>query len=237
MDTPGAQSTITKAQQNDWKRVAAEAAARQLSDGMVIGLGSGTTAQFAVEAIGHRVKEGLRIIGVSTSEKTADQARALGIPLSTLADHPQLDLTIDGADEVESSTLHLIKGGGGNLLREKIVAAASQRLLIVADPTKVVQQLGKHPLPVEVVPFGWQTTEERLTRLGANPLLRKNADGSPYVTDGGHYILDCAFGHIPAASQLAAQLDEVVGVVEHGLFLGMTWQVLVGSSQGVETLP
>ena len=237
MNTPGEQKQVTQTQQDDWKRTAAQAAAGQLSNGMIIGLGSGTTAQFAVEAIGHRVQEGLRIVGVATSEKTADQARALGIPLSTLAEHPRLDLTIDGADEVESSTLQLMKGGGGNLLREKIVAAASSRLVIVVDRTKVVQQLGKHPLPVEVVPFGWQSTEQRLALLGANPLLRTHSDGSPYVTDGGHYILDCAFGVIPSPGQLAAKLDEIVGVVEHGLFLGMTSRVLVAGPNGVETLP
>jgi ribose 5-phosphate isomerase A len=237
VNSTGEQNQVTKEQQDEWKRVAAQAAARQLSDGMIIGLGSGSTAQFAVDAIGQRVKEGLQIIGVSTSEKTADQARALGIPLSTLAEHPRLDLTIDGADEVEVGNLNLIKGGGGNLLREKIVAAASKRLMIVVDRTKVVQRLGAHPLPIEVVPFGWQSTEQRLSHLHAEPVLRTNADGSPYITDGGHYILDCAFGSIPSPSELATKLDEIVGVVEHGLFIGMTSQVLVAGPEGVQTLP
>ena len=236
MNITGEQNQITKAQQDEWKRVAAQAAARQLSDGMIIGLGSGTTAQFAVDAIGQRVKEGLHITGVSTSEKTADQARALGISLSTLDEHPRLDLTIDGADEVEVNTLNLIKGGGGNLLREKIVAAASDRLIIVVDRTKIVQQLGAHPLPIEVVPFGWQSTKQRLSLLDAKPLLRTNADSSSYITDGGHYILDCAFGCITSPSQLDTKLDEVVGVVEHGLFIGLASQVLVAGPHGVETL-
>ena len=236
MNITGEHDQVTKAQQDEWKRIAAQSAAHQLTDGMVIGLGSGTTAQFAVDAIGQRVKEGLRIIGVSTSEKTAGQARALDIPLATLAEYPRLDLTIDGADEVEVNNLNLIKGGGGNLLREKIVAAASDRLLIVADRTKIVQRLGAHPLPVEVVPFGWQSTQQRLSRLNAKPVLRTNADGSPFITDGGHYIFDCAFELIESPRELDTKLDQVVGVVEHGLFIGMTWQVLVAGPDGVETL-
>ncbi len=225
-------------EQDSWKKAAARQAIALLKDGEIVGLGSGTTATMAVDVIGERVKqEGLRIIGVSTSEKTADQARRLGIPLATLAEYPRLDVTVDGADEVESSSLSLIKGGGGNLLREKIVASASARLVIVADRTKIVKRLGRHPLPVEVVPFGWQSTEVRLRDLGAKPTVRANPDGSPYVTEGGHYILDCAFGEISSPSSLAAQLDDVVGVVEHGLFIGMTSQVLVGSAEGVSVLP
>ncbi|HEX4169954.1 MAG TPA: ribose-5-phosphate isomerase RpiA [Bryobacteraceae bacterium] len=225
-----------QSQQDEWKQEAATAVVEQLKDGMIIGLGSGSTAQFAVDAIGKRVRQGLTIIGVSTSEKTADQARRLGIPLSTLADYPVLDLTIDGADEVANHSLDLIKGGGGNLLREKIVATASKRLAIVVDNTKIVEKLGAHPLPVEVVPFGWQTTEQRLSALGAKPILRCNQDGSPYVTDGGHYILDCAFGLIDAPDNLAKKLDDVVGVVEHGLFIGLAWQVTVAGPGGVKLL-
>ncbi len=232
-----AQPELTnKSQQDQWKRDAAAAAVEQVTDGMILGLGSGSTAQLAVDELGKRVQKGLRIIGVSTSEKTADQARQLGISLSTLAEYPKLDLTIDGADEAQPGTLNLIKGGGGNLLREKIIASASRRLTIVVDQTKVVEKLGAHPLPVEVVPFGWQSTEQRLLALGAKPVLRTNADGSAYITDGGHYILDCSFGLIQAPEELATALDDVVGVVEHGLFIGMAAQVLVAGSEGVKTL-
>ena len=226
----------SKSQQDQWKRTAAAAAVEQVTDGLILGLGSGSTAQLAVDELGKRVQKGLRVIGVSTSEKTADQARQLGISLSTLAEYPKLDLTIDGADEAQPGTLNLIKGGGGNLLREKIIASASRRLTIVVDQTKVVEKLGAHPLPVEVVPFGWQSTEQRLLALGAKPVLRTNADGSTYITDGGHYILDCSFGLISAPEELATALDDVVGVVEHGLFIGMASQVLVAGPEGVKTL-
>ncbi len=225
-----------KSQQDTWKREAAKAAVAQLQSGMIVGLGSGSTAQLAVDAIGERVKSGLQIIGVSTSEKTQEQARQLGIPTATLAEYPQLDITLDGADEVETHGLSLIKGGGGNLLREKIVAVSSKRLVIVVDGTKIVDKLGAHPLPVEVVPFGWQTTERRLRDLGGNPVMRRDEKGSEYITDGGHYILDCSFGLIDSPGTLARQLDDVVGVVEHGLFLGLAWQVTVAGAAGVRVL-
>ncbi len=219
------------------KEEAAHAAAAEVHDGAVVGLGSGTTATRAVKAIGKRVAEGLRIIGVSTSEKTAELARGLNIPLSTLAEHPEIDVTIDGADEVELGTLQLIKGGGGNLLREKIVATSSARLVIVVDRTKLVDHLGTHfPVPVEVVQFGWETTAKRLEDLRAGPQLRKNADGSAYITDGGNYILDCAFGPISSPVALAQQLDSVVGVVEHGIFIGLTSKVIIGAPEGIKVL-
>ena len=157
-----------------FKEAAANLATAQLTDGMVVGLGSGTTATLAVAAIGRRVQEGLKIFGIPTSEKIADQARTLGIPLCTLEDRPTIDVTIDGADEVETGTLNLIKGGGGNLLREKIVAVASSRMIVVVDETKVVSQLGsRSAIPVEVVPFGWKTTAKRLEKIGAQPTLRR----------------------------------------------------------------
>jgi len=222
---------------NQFKEAAAEAAAAQVKDGMIVGLGSGTTATLAVKAIGKRVSQGLRIIGVPTSEQTAQLARSLGIPLSTLGEHARLDLTIDGADEVEVSTLNLIKGLGGALLREKIVASATARFVVIVDETKLVKQLGTHdPVPVEVIPFGWQLTEARLRRLGAKPALRMKADGQPYITDGGHYILDCTFGLIASPAELDIALDKTVGVVEHGLFVGMASQVVVGGPEGVKTL-
>jgi ribose 5-phosphate isomerase A len=219
------------------KQAAGELAAAQLQDGMIVGLGSGTTAALAVAAIGRRVKKGLRITGIATSEKTADQARQLDIPLSTLEDHQEIDVTIDGADEVESGTLNLIKGGGGNLLREKIVASASARMIIVADDRKVVNQLGtRSALPVEIVPFGWRTTANRLSLLGARPTLRLRPDGSTFITDGGHYILDCALGLLSDARLLQDSLNGVVGVVEHGLFIGIAHEAFVGEPDGVKIM-
>lgn len=222
---------------NQFKEAAARAAVEQLEDGMVVGLGSGTTASLAVSEIGRRVREGLRIIGISTSEQTAELARNLGIDLSTLAKHDRIDVTIDGADEVEIGTLHLIKGGGGNLLREKIVAASSAKLVIVADESKLVHRLGsKAKLPVEVVPFGWQATANRLRRSGTDPVLRQSADGEIFRTDGGHYILDCFDGPIADPFALQAQLDGAIGVVEHGLFLGLASEAFIGGPEGVASL-
>jgi ribose 5-phosphate isomerase A len=221
------------------KEAAAEAAAQRLEDGMIVGLGSGTTATLAVAAIGKRVKEGLRIIGIPTSEQTAEQARSLGIQLATFADYNRIDVAIDGADEVELGSLNLIKGGGGNQLREKIVAKASSRFIIIVDETKIVEKLGsKAKVPVEVVQFGWQATQRLLAELHLNPGRRmtKDNDQKPFITDGGNYILDCAVGPIAAANTLQEQLDSTVGVVEHGLFLGMTSEVLIGSEQGVKIL-
>jgi ribose 5-phosphate isomerase A len=219
------------------KIAAAESAAAQVIDGMVVGLGSGSTAAFAVSALGRRVREGLRIVGIPTSEHTAAQARALGIPLSSLAEEPQIDLTIDGADEVESGKLNLIKGGGGALLREKIVASASRRLAIVIHDSKLVSRLGsKFPMPAEVVPFGWQATARRLANLGAKPLLRRNPDGEPFRSDGGNYILDCPFEEIASVEALAERLDHVVGLVEHGFFIGMASEVHVAGTDGVRVL-
>jgi len=223
---------------NCFKQAAADSAADELRDGMIVGLGSGTTATLAVAAIGLRVSQGLRIIGIPTSEKTADQARLLNIPLSTLEERPAIDVTIDGADELQPGTLNLIKGGGGNLLREKIVAMASSRLIIIADERKVVGELGKGaiPLPVEVVPFGWKTTAHRLERLGARPKLRLSPDGKAFLSDGGHYILDCAFESIANALKIQADLDGIVGLVEHGLFIGIATQAFVGGPDGVRIL-
>lgn len=227
----------TNVSQDDLKRLAAKAAARELENGMVVGLGSGTTATLVVQAIGVRVKEGLRITGIPTSERTAGLARDLGIPLSTLGEHSQIDVTIDGADEVERGTLDLIKGGGGNHLREKIVAAASSRLIIAVDESKLVSHLGdRAKLPVEVARFGWESTARSLSKLNGAPTLRLRADGEPFITDGGNYILDCAFGRIESARTLQRELDSIVGVIEHGLFLGMASLVLIGTSHGLQTI-
>lgn len=218
------------------KEIAANAAVERLESGLVVGLGSGTTSELALAAIGRRVKEGLRIIGIPTSERIAGLARGMAIPLSTLDEHPAVDVTIDGADEVEIGTLHLIKGGGGNLLREKIVAASSKRLVIAADASKVVEHLGTGwAIPVEVVPFGCQATEKRLQESGAKTTLRVR-EGKTYLTDGGHYIIDCAYGPILDPPRLAAELDRTVGVVEHGLFLGMACEAFIGGLDGVKRM-
>lgn len=222
---------------DDQKRVAAEAAVELVQDGMVVGLGTGSTAAFAIDALAERVRQGLRIIGIPTSERSGRQAQAGGIPLGTLEEHHRIALTIDGADEIARGSLDLIKGLGGALLREKIVAAASDRLVIVADSAKLVDGLGTGvPVPVEVVPFGWQTTAERLKRLGANPVLRRDGTGQAFHTDGGNLILDCGFGPIADAARLEPALSHVVGVVESGLFIGMADLALVAGDAGVQRL-
>jgi len=219
------------------KAAAAESAAALVKDGMIVGLGSGTTAALAVKAIGRRVREGLKITGIPTSEDTTALARELGIPLTDLDASTQIEMTIDGADEVEQKTLNLIKGHGGALLREKIVANVTKKLVIVVDESKIVDRLAaKFPVPVEVVQFGWQATERQLTALGAKPKLRQGADGNPFISDGGHYILDCAFPPTVDAQALAKELDHVVGLVEHGLFIGFAKEVHVASASGVRIM-
>ncbi len=221
---------------NKLKQAAAKAAAAELQDGMIVGLGSGSTAKLVVDEIGLRVKDGLRIVGIPTSEQTGAQAQGLGIPLTTLGEHAQIDVTIDGADEVELGTLNLIKGGGGNQLREKIVAAASARLVITVDESKLVEHLGQRaPVPVEVAQFGWQATERSLAKLGATPTLRQHA-GKAFITDGGNYILDCVFGPIKSVKDLEQKLNDVVGVIEHGLFIGMASLVIIGTDNGVKRM-
>ncbi|HUO35345.1 MAG TPA: ribose-5-phosphate isomerase RpiA [Candidatus Acidoferrum sp.] len=225
-------------QQNQEKKAAAIAAAKMVETGMVIGLGTGTTAKFLVDEIGRRVaQENLRIIAMATSEKTAEQARRLQIPLATFAERTDIDLTIDGADEVVSGPLYLVKGHGGALLREKIVAAASRRMFVIVDESKIVAKLGTTmSIPVEVVPFGWETTRKRLEALGAKTSLRMGEGSSPFITDGGHMILDCDFGPLDNPKETAHHLDHVVGAVEHGLFLGFAEKVFVGGPQGVRVL-
>lgn len=225
-------------EQNEWKKAAAEAAADLVEDGMVLGLGTGSTTAYFINALGRRLAEdGLRITGIPTSAQTEAQARSLKIPLTSFAEHAQVDLTVDGADEVELGSLYLIKGHGGALLREKIVAAASRRMVVVADESKLVEQLGSLvAVPVEVVRFGWQATGRRLTQIGANPSLRLGADKKPFITDGGNYIMDCAFGPITDPKEIAHHLDHVVGAVEHGLFLGLAKEVVVAGRDGVRTL-
>jgi ribose 5-phosphate isomerase A len=219
------------------KKEAALLALTFVKDGMLLGLGTGSTATFFVEALGQKVKDGLQVEGVPTSEDTRALALRLGIKVVDLPFDRPLDLTIDGADEVEVSTLNLIKGLGGALLREKIVASASAKMIVVVDESKLVNKLGsKAPVPVEIVQFGWQRTSERLKRLGAEPVLRLGKDGKPFITDGGNYITDCRFGQIEHPGQLADELAKVVGVVETGLFIGIASLVIAAKSDGVKQI-
>src|SRR5262249_55494041 len=219
------------------KRAAAEAAAALVEDGMVVGLGTGSTAAFAVEALGRRHRQGLRFLGIPTSERTAAQARAAGIPLTSFAEHRQIDLTIDGADEGERGTLNLIKGLGGALLGEKIVAATSRRLAIVVDGSKLVDRLGTHsPVPVEVVAFGLEATQAALEVLGASTRLRLSQAGDPFVSDNGNRILDCSFGPIADPARLEQRIRLIVGVVESGIFIGRADPVFGADAAGVHRL-
>ncbi|MEE8232655.1 MAG: ribose-5-phosphate isomerase RpiA [Thermoplasmata archaeon] len=219
----------------EWKRRAAEAAVDRVEDGMVLGLGTGSTVRYAVERLGRRVAEGWELAGVPTSRATAELARELQIPLTTLDEHPSLDLTIDGADEVDPR-LDLIKGLGGALLREKIVAAASEAFLVVVDEGKAVEGLGERaPLPVEVLPFGARRTRSRLEALGCEPTLRR-AGEAPFRTDNGNYMIHCRFEGIADPRELAGRLKEIPGVIEHGLFLEMADAVFVGTAAGVKEM-
>jgi ribose 5-phosphate isomerase A len=223
-------------ERDELKRAAALRAIEEVADGMVLGLGTGSTAAFVIEGLAARVKAGLHIVGIPSSERTATQARRLGIPIATFAEYQKLDMTIDGADEVELGTLHLIKGLGGALLREKIVAAASRRLVIVVDQEKLVERLGEHTaVPVEVTRFGWQATAGALAALGSTPERRYSGE-EPFVTDEGHFILDCRFGPIADPAALETRLAMTVGAVENGLFVGRSSMVVVASSAGVEVL-
>ncbi|MFQ5854800.1 MAG: ribose-5-phosphate isomerase RpiA [Anaerolineae bacterium] len=217
------------------KRNAAERVAEFVESGMILGLGTGSTVFYVLRWLGERISQGeLRdIVGVPTSKAAARQAREFGIPLTTLEDHSRLDLTIDGADEVDPD-LNLIKGLGGALLWEKIVAVASRQLIITVDESKLVDRLGtRSPLPVEVVPFGWRLQMTYLEALGAQPTLRHTADGEPYLTDGGHYIIDCEFAGIDDPYTLATTLNAQPGIVDNGLFLDMADVVVVGTPEGV----
>ena len=213
------------------KQRAAAAAAELITDGMVLGLGTGTTASYLVQILGERVRQGLRIQGVPTSEATRQLAVAEGVPLTTLEEQPVLDLCLDGADEVDPE-LNLIKGGGGALLREKIVASAARQRIIMVDVSKCVDSLGAFPLAVEVIPFGWEVTRRQLEQFGGVPALRQR-EGKPFVTDQGHYIIDCALSQIEDAPRLNHQLNQLPGVVENGLFVDMTDRLIIGSPDGI----
>jgi len=223
------------------KRQAAARALDEVREGMKLGLGTGSTAKHFVELLGERVRGGLNVVGVPTSEVTRADALRCGIALTTLDDIDRLDLTVDGADEVDPD-LNLIKGGGGALLREKIVAAASDRMIVIADDSKWVDALGRFPLPVEVVPFGLAATKRAMLQafaasgVSGQMVVRQGKDGHVFVTDGGHWIVDAHLGRIADPPRLAALLSTIPGVVEHGLFIGLASMAILAGSQGIRVV-
>lgn len=227
--------------QDTLKRTAAAKALEYLTDGMKLGLGTGSTAEIFLELLAARIRGGLNVIGTATSERTAEKARTLGIPLAGLDDLAPLDLTVDGADEADRK-LNLIKGGGGALLREKLVAVASKRMIVIADKTKLVPRLGRYPLPVEVLEFGQKTTALRIAETFAQlgydnvPVTLRSRDGLTFVSDSGNLIYDCGLGAIASASKLALALANLPGVVEHGLFIGMATTLIVAHPRKVEVI-
>lgn len=233
---------MTEAATSALKRAAAARAVEFVRPGMKLGLGTGSTAELFLDCLAERIRGGLEIIGTPTSERTAEKARALGIPLADLDDLRQLDLAVDGADQADFR-LNLIKGGGGALLREKIVAASAARMVVIADESKLAGQLGAFPLPVEVVAFGHRTTRARIiaaaARLGYSglaPDLRMAAGGHAFRTDSGNYIYDCPFGAIGDPAELAAALSQVTGIVEHGLFCGIASVLVIAGAEGVRVI-
>jgi ribose 5-phosphate isomerase A len=222
-------------EQQEMKKQAADKAAQYIEDGMIIGLGTGSTVEFAIKKIGELVHDGLHIKGIPTSLKTKRLATELQIPLTELDEHTEIDVTIDGADEVDSN-LNLIKGGGGALTREKIIAYHSKKVIIIVDETKIVKGLGCDSfLPVEVTKFGWQATKKALEAMGCTAELRKIMDEA-FITDNQNYILDCDFGKIAEPEALEKEINNIPGVLENGLFIGLADEVIVGSKQGIMTL-
>ena len=213
------------------KQHAAEAAVEYVKDGMIVGLGTGSTTEFAVKKLGERVRDGLAIRGIPTSDVTKVQAEEEGIPLIDFSETMYIDLTIDGADEIDVN-LNMIKGGGAALLREKIVASASKEEIIIVSHEKFVKQLGSFPLPVEVIPFGWQVIFNQLETLGGSPDLRLK-QGQPLLTDQGNYIIDCRFRQIIDASQLEQRLNMIPGVVENGLFTGLCTRMIMAEGEKI----
>jgi len=214
------------------KEAAARAAVELVQAGEIVGLGSGSTATHFVRFLAERVRQGLKVMGIPTSQATQELAEQLGIPLTALEAHPQIDIDIDGADEFDPQ-LNLIKGGGGAFLREKVIASVSKRFVVIADSAKQVKHLGKFPLPVEVIAFAQSLIAPKIRSFGAEVVLRRHADGRAYVTDEGHHILDCTFGTIEDPPALAANIRKIPGVVEHGLFIGMAEMALVGRNGNV----
>ena len=221
--------------EHEQKQAAAAKAVTFIKDGMVVGLGTGSTAAKMVDLVGEKVAAGLRITGVPTSEATAAQARNLGIPVVGLDKVSIIDLTIDGTDEVDPKG-RLIKGGGGAHLREKIVASLSDKMIVIAEAKKKVDQLGAFKLPVEVVQFVAPALKPKLEALGCRPELRQTKDGTPFVTDEGNYIYDCDFGKIDEPESLALELSNMPGVVEHGLFIGFADTIIIGTDDGIEVI-
>jgi ribose 5-phosphate isomerase A len=220
----------------DTKRRAGARAVEFIDDGMAVGLGTGSTAYWMVESLGRRVRAGLRVRCIPTSRRTEEQARSLGIPLVTFSEVGQLDLAIDGADEIGPG-LALIKGGGGALLREKLVARAARRFVVIADASKRVETLGRFPLPVEVAPFAWEVTARRVAEAtSAEPQLRRDERGEVYLTDNGNYILDCRCLEIRDPERTERELKLLTGVVECGLFVGMAELAIVATDEAVEII-
>jgi ribose 5-phosphate isomerase A len=219
------------------KQTAAAAAADLVADGMLVGLGTGSTASYAIKRLGERFRDGLRFTGVPTSVASAEIARVFGIPLIDSPTATPIDLTIDGADEIGELELDLIKGMGGALLREKIVAVSSRRLVIIADETKLSTRLsGRVPIPVEIVAFGWESTRARLAALGCQTVLKRDDRGLPYQTDGGNFIVHCKFDTLLEPAAVEQALSRVVGVVESGLFLRLATTALVATQAGVQRI-
>jgi len=218
--------------QDQEKKAAARASLAFVRDGDIVGLGSGSTAEYAVRLLGKRVQAGLKIRGIPTSQRTKVLAKSVGIPLTTLEEFPEIDVSMGGAYEIEPE-LQLMKGGGGGLLREQMVASASKRMVVIADSSKRVRILGTFPLPVEVIPLAESLLSKKIAALGSSVKLRQYAYGNPFVTDEGHHILDCQFGEILDPRALARQLDSIPGVVEHGLFVDMATVALIGKGDDV----
>ncbi|BAT20185.1 MULTISPECIES: ribose-5-phosphate isomerase RpiA [Asaia] len=221
------------------KREAATHAIAYIEDGMAVGLGTGSTAKFMIDALGERVRrEGLKIRAIPTSEASAAQAQSLNIPITNFADDPYLDVAIDGADEVQTGSLFLIKGRGGALLREKIVAVSARKFIVIVDESKIVTDLGTHmPVPVEIIPWGWERVENLLRQTGAKSCIpRRNEDGSLYMTDNHNIIIDCDYERIENPRGLADRIISITGVVDHGLFLDITTEVLVAGVSGLQRL-
>ena len=220
--------------QDLYKKAAAEQAVEYVEDGMVLGLGSGTTVYWLLKRLGELVDQGLNIKGIPSSLRTEGWAKEFGIPLTDFSEVETLDLAIDGADEIDPN-FQLTKGGGGSLVREKLVNAHAKRVIIIADESKMVDHLGSFPLPVEVVPFAWQRTADKIATLGGTPVLRER-NGEAFVSNNGNWILDCSFGRIEDPKALHTELKLLLGVVETGLFIDMTDKVILAGPEGAKVI-